>query len=325
MIGFRHIVLSALVVAASPASAQTLTKWRHGTVEPKGDAGIIYMNKEGGFGQKRGLDIEMFSFKGDGIALKALIAGELDSYVGTPGGPMVAASKGADVKIAGCIWPGLTYAVYTNPNINSVADLKGKTISVSSPGALPDLFTRAVLRTAGLTPDDVKFVVAGSDADRVRSVMAGITDAAPSSSEFADKAPSLGLKMLIHARDVVPEFVRTCIITTGAKTKEAKTLTQFLAAEMDAQNYVLTHKAETVALSHKITNAKADDPNAAAIYDEVVKFKATDPTLAVDPAKMIWMRDLLAQTGNINPKFDPKTIIDTSARDAALAMSRNGS
>jgi NitT/TauT family transport system substrate-binding protein len=326
MIRVRHLLFAAAAaLSAAPASAQTLSPWHHGTVEPKGDAGFIYMNRDGGFGQKRGIDVQMFSFKGDALALKALVAGELDSYIGTPGGPMVAASKGADIKIAGCTWPGLTYAIYTKPTVNSIAELKGKTVSVSAPGALPDLFTRAVLRSAGLKPSDVKLVIAGSDADRVRSVIAGITDAAPSSSEFAAKAPSLGLKLLVHARDAVPQFVRSCVITTGAKMKEQAQLTKFLAAEMDAQKYVLTHRAETIALSQKITGAKPDDPNAAEIYDEVVKYKATDPTLAVDPAKMVWMRDLLAETGNINPKFDPTAMIDTTARDAALKLSGSGS
>ena len=91
-------LLTALLLATTGAAAQDV-KWRHGTVEPKGDAGFIFMIREGGFAKKRGLDLEISTFKGDAIALKALIAGELDSYEGNPGGPMIAASKGADVKV----------------------------------------------------------------------------------------------------------------------------------------------------------------------------------------------------------------------------------
>lgn len=322
----RHFVVAlALALVATPAGAQTLKKWRHGTVEPKGDAGFIFMGTDGGFEKKRGLDVEMFTFKGDALALKSMIAGELDSYIGTPGGPMIAASRGADVKIAGCTWPGLTYALYTKPTVKSVADLKGKVISVSAPGSLPDLFARAALRESGLTPEDVKFVVAGSDSDRIRAVMAGVADAAPSSSEFAAKAPSLGLKMLVHARDVTPKFIRSCVITRGDKFKDRDTLAHFLVGEMDGLKYALTHRAETIALSKKLTNAKPDDPNAAEIYNEAVKFKVIDPTLAVEPDKLIWMRDLLAQTGNIDGKFDPLKMVDTSARDMALKLVGGGS
>ena len=74
-----------------------------------------------------GIDIDMQSFKGDSILLRGLLAGELDAYIGNPGGPMIAASKGADIKIIGCPWPGLTYALFAKPEIETV---------VYSPGTL---------------------------------------------------------------------------------------------------------------------------------------------------------------------------------------------
>jgi len=90
--------------------------WRHGIVEAKSDAGIVFMGSKGGFAEKQGLKIEIKQFKGDTLALKALLAGELDSYEGNPGSPMVAASRGADIKVVGCYWPGLTYAIYSKPD-----------------------------------------------------------------------------------------------------------------------------------------------------------------------------------------------------------------
>jgi len=265
--------------------------------------------------------VEIFGFKGDALALKALLAGELDSYEGNPGGPMIAAAKGADVKIVGCHWPGLTYAIYTKPGIESVAALKGKTFAVSQPNALPDLLAKAVLREAGIAPAEVKLVIAGSDADRIRSVAAGIADAATSSSEFLGRARELGLKMLVHARDAVPNYMRYCLIMRGDKiAKELNAATRMVAAEMDAYKHLLSHRAETIALSHRIIGAKAEDTAAADIYDEVIRYNAVSPTFDIDRAKLIWLRDLLAYTGNIDAKFDPGRMIDTSPRDAALAL-----
>src|SRR5262245_28068125 len=136
--------LTGLVVV--PAGAEDMKLWRHGIVEAKSDAGIVFMGSKGGFAEKQGLKIEIMQFKGDTLALKALLAGELDSYEGNPGSPMVAASRGADIKLVGCYWPGLTYAIYSKPDIKSPAELKGKTFAISAPGALPDLVARAVWR-----------------------------------------------------------------------------------------------------------------------------------------------------------------------------------
>src|SRR5215472_15137392 len=153
-------VLAALV--SVPAAAQEPKLWRHGIVEAKSDAGIVFMGSKGGFAEKQGLKIEIQQFKGDTLALKALLAGELDSYEGNPGSPMVAATRGADIKLIGCYWPGLTYAIYSKPDIKSPADLKGKTFAISAPGSLPDLVARAVLAQNNVPAAEVKFTIMGS-------------------------------------------------------------------------------------------------------------------------------------------------------------------
>ena len=66
----------------------------------------------------------------DRAPLKALIAGELDSYEGSPASALIAGSTGADVKILGCTWPKLTYSLFAHDGIATIADLKGKKIGV---------------------------------------------------------------------------------------------------------------------------------------------------------------------------------------------------
>ena len=104
-------------------------------------------------------------FKGDALALRALLAGELDSYEGSPGAPIIAGSRGADIKITGCYWPGLTYGIYARPTVAKPEDLKDKAMAISSPGALPDLMARAVLEKYNIASSDVRFSIMGSDSD----------------------------------------------------------------------------------------------------------------------------------------------------------------
>ena len=52
------------------------------------------MGSRGGFAEKQGLKIEIQQFKGDTLALKSLLAGELDSYEGNPGSPMTVTGLG---------------------------------------------------------------------------------------------------------------------------------------------------------------------------------------------------------------------------------------
>src|SRR5260370_33076840 len=81
----RLAVCGALAViaplGASGAMAQEKS-WRHAIIEPKGDAGFQVMAVRGGFAAKQGVKLEVPSFQNDVIALRGLLAGELESYEG---------------------------------------------------------------------------------------------------------------------------------------------------------------------------------------------------------------------------------------------------
>jgi NitT/TauT family transport system substrate-binding protein len=58
-------------------------------------------------------------------------------------------------------------------------------------------------------------------------------------------------------------------------------LERFLAANMDGIAYALSHRDETNALARKTANLPTDDPSPEFIYDEAVRQKNIDPTLAM--------------------------------------------
>ena len=62
--------------------------------------------------------------------------------------------------------------------ITSVKDLDGKTMATSAPSSMPDLVGRVAVEQAGLAAGAVKLANVGSDADRYRSLIGGIVDAA---------------------------------------------------------------------------------------------------------------------------------------------------
>ena len=314
------LTVAAFTVLAGNAEAQSPKVWRHGIVEAKSDAGIVMMPAQGGFAEKRGLKIEYIQFKGDTLALKALIAGELESYEGSPGGPMIAASRSADVKIVGCYWPGLTSGIFVGKDITELKQLKGKTFAISAPGSLPDLFARTVLETNKIPISDVKFAAMGSDADRFRAVSAGIVQAAAASTEFSPLLEKQGIRMLLHAHDVAPNYIRFCTYM-GSKTikDKAADATSFLAAQMEGFRYALGHNDEMVKLSQQMTDAKPEDPKAAYVFEEVTKYSAVDPNMPIPREKLAWMKDLLVRTENLTVPLDLDKMIDGSLREKALA------
>src|SRR4051812_4605682 len=310
--------LALMVLFAEPAAAQKV--WRHAIIEAKSDAGFAMMAKARGFAEKQGLNLEIMQIKADQIGLKALLAGELDSYEGGPGGAIVAAARGADVKILGCHWPSLVHGLFAREGIAKIEDLRGRNIAISAPGALPDLLIRAALDQHGLAATDVKFANMGSDTDRYKALSAGVVDAAIVSTEYLPIAPKT-MKLLATGREILPNFMRVCMITSGkvlaAKPDEA---VRFLAAEISALRYAVANRDEEIKLTIETTKAKPDDPRPGFIFDEAIKHKDIDPELGLPMEKLAWMQDMLLRNGSMPKPADLAKVVAPEIRARALEL-----
>lgn len=309
-----------LALFAAPLSAQS-AEWTHGVLVAKADAGFVFMAARRGFAERQGIELEIAEFRSDAVALRALIAGELDSFEGSPGGAMVAASEGARVKIVGCYWPELTYGIFARPNIASVADLAHARVAISAPGALPELLVRAVLEQNNISDDDITFAALGGDVDRFQALAAGIADAAAASTELVPDAEARGLHLLVHAHEAMPQYLRFCIYMRADTIAErAEDAAHYLAAQSNALRFALNDREATLALAHEVTGSDAADVNPSYIYDEVMRLNAITPDLAIPEARLVWMRDLLTRTGSMRRELDVAAMIDNSVRTRAMTL-----
>jgi len=307
-------------VAASQARAQTLKPWRHGIIAPKADAGFLLMAAKRGFAEREGLKLELLDVKDDQIGLKALLAGELDSYEGGVQGAIAAGSRGADVKIIGCHWIVPPHGIMVKSSIDKMEDLKGKSIAVSAPGSFPDMLARAALAKYKLTPADVNLAAVGGDRDRYAALSGGVVEAAVVSNEYLPLPSSKGLKMLVEGREALPNFVRVCMFSSG-KTLAARheDAVRYLTAQSKALSYALGHRDETIGLTVEATGAKADDPRPAFVYDDAVKVGAIAPDLPLPMDKLAWIQQEMVALGQLPRAGDLTRMVDPESRKEALA------
>jgi NitT/TauT family transport system substrate-binding protein len=200
------VVATVLVGLSGIAGAQEKI-WKHGLINAKADAGIFLMVSTRDFAKKQGLKIEISQFKDDQLALKALIAGELDSFEGGPQGVFAADAKGGDVKLLGCHWIVVPHGIYTTDKITKVQDLKGKQIAVSAPNSMPDMLARSALAKFGVADTEVKLAAVGGDNERYQALIGGVVDAAVVSNEYQPVAPK-NIHLLVAGREAVPNFLR---------------------------------------------------------------------------------------------------------------------
>jgi len=305
------------------ADAQALQPWKHGIIAPKADAGFLLMAAKRGFAEKEGLKLDLLEVKDDQIGLKALLAGELDSYEGGVQGAIAADVRGADVKIIGCHWVVIPHGIMVKSGIDKVADLKGKAIAVSAPGSFPDMLARVTLAKYGLAPGDVRLAAVGGDRDRYTALTGGVVDAAVVSNEYLPLPSSKNLKMLVEGRDALPNFVRICMFSTGKKlTQRREEAIRYLTAQSKALRYALANRDETVKLTAEATDAKPDDPRPAFVYDDAVKVGAIAPDLPLPMDKFGWMQQQMLELGQIPKAGDLAKMVAPDLR--AQAVERAG-
>ena len=315
------VMIAALGVGALAGSAAAQEKiWHHGLINAKADAGILLMVSTRDFAAKQGLKLQVSQFKDDQLALKAMIAGEVDSFEGGPQGVFAADAKGADAKILGCHWVVVPHGIYAKDGINKVEDLKGKQIAVSAPNSMPNMLAIEALAKYGISDKDVKLAAVGGDRERFQALTGGVVEAAVVSNEYEPIAPK-NIHLLVAGRDAVPNFLRVCIVSSAKKLAErGDDAVKFLAAEMNALRFALSHRDETVALTRELIHAKPDDLRPAFVYDDAVKHKAVDPTLPLPAEKILWIQEQMVKAGKLSKPLDVSVVTAPEYRERALKL-----
>ncbi|SDP30056.1 ABC transporter substrate-binding protein [Halobacillus aidingensis] len=128
----------------------------------------FYIAEEKGYFDDYNIDIKFTTFANSDDMLPALAAGEVDIAGGVSTASFFnAIAQGIDVKIIadkGHYFDGSSYFSFViredlQDEIKDYSDLKGKRIAVSSRNAVDDYIFQRMLEHAGLTEDDVEFVL----------------------------------------------------------------------------------------------------------------------------------------------------------------------
>jgi NitT/TauT family transport system substrate-binding protein len=312
--------VAASLLGVSAAGAQTLHPWRHGIIEPKGDAGFQVMGRRAGFAEKQGIKLELPTFQNDVIELRGLLAGELDSYEGGAATAIIAGSRNADVKIIGCHYQAVVHSVFARAELQGPQDLKGQTMAISAPNATPDMIGRAYLVQHNVPLTEVKFASLGNDPERFKAMLSGLALATVISIEFMPLAERASIKLVARGSDVMPKYQRLCTVTTGkAIAARRGDVTGFLAAQMQGLRHALAHRDEEIALTREITGMKADDPRPEFMFKEAARADTgIDPSMPIVMDKLDWLRGELIKAGNLAQPYDLARVVAPDVRAEAL-------
>jgi NitT/TauT family transport system substrate-binding protein len=228
----------------------------NGSSPPILDSITPYVAVEAGIFKKYGLDVEMMEFRGDNVMTTAMIAGDINlcSNIGATSA-MVSVSKGAKLRLWIVPQPVTPYHLIARKDAGTtIRALIGKTFAVSGIGAISYHIPRIIMERNGVDPEKLKYVVAGSNADRFKALISGKVDATVVSTIEAAKLSAYpDIIDLVTVAKVVPEIPFTFgMVREDFIQKEPETMYKLAKAMIEANRWIASNKAGTVQIAAKI-------------------------------------------------------------------------
>lgn len=207
-----------LVTGSSRARAAEVPSVRANYAAFSGAFAPLWIAADRNLFTKYGLNVDI-RYIAPATATQALIGKNLDII--NPGGEIVEAGLNGEpvVYIAG-IMSRAVMSIYAKPEIGSVADLKGKVLAVTVPGATTDFAARVLLQQARLTPGkDVKLIYLKGMAEILTGINQGNADAGIFTSPTTLKAQHAGLKELVNVTEQNIPMIHAALASTKEYVK----------------------------------------------------------------------------------------------------------
>lgn len=222
-------------------------------------SGIVIVAKEKGFFEKRGLDISVSNFTSGKQCLDTVVGGGADIAT-TAEAPVTAAAMAAQpiAFLARMEYSDLKTVVASKAGIKSKADMKGKRIAFTA-GTGSEVYTSALLSRAGLKKDDVTLVNLRPQ-EMLPALVAGSIDAFDTwEPHIANAKKTLGTDVAeIDTKGIYSETFNI-VVMQDYLAKNGPLVEKFLAAAIDAENWMKANPEEAITIVAKTVGIKRED------------------------------------------------------------------
>ncbi|HEY2990326.1 MAG TPA: ABC transporter substrate-binding protein [Candidatus Binatia bacterium] len=249
MIRLKLFVALLVLILPEIGWSQTKEKVRVALGSISVNSSVIPIGKENGLFAKHGIDIEPIYMGGGINSLAAVTSGAVQFLSAGSTATISARLGGADITIVAVQSDRIDYTVFTNQDIKSPQDLRGKIVTGTRPGASADSAIRLYLRRVGLEPDkDVIFIsVAESQQGRLNALTRGTVAATVLAPPFSGIAKQMGMRELADLRKLDVAYAGNSIAAMGPYLKsQPTTVENFLRGYVESLHFFRAQKERTI-------------------------------------------------------------------------------
>jgi NitT/TauT family transport system substrate-binding protein len=263
--------IAILALAAGARAASAADRLRVGKPSAAGfEFALLEVGTGTGIFARHGLQIDTVTLAGGAKVAQAMASRSLDLSFGG-GTDFAFIVKGVpEMAVAAMAGRPLNMGVFVRPGagIDTVDDLKGRTVGCTTAGSLTMWLGQELARRKGWGENGINMVAVGSLESTAAMVEAGSLDAFVSNTEGGYRLEAKGrVKLLLRFDTAVGDFLSNVILATDdiiASNPDA--VRRFLASWFETVAYARAHKDETLRLTQPVTQLPPE--LGSRVYDE---------------------------------------------------------
>ncbi len=200
--------------------------------------------------RKNGINVNFQLIPSAAVALRTVIAGQADLFIGSlPTAILAVVNGGANIKIIAANDQASDYVLVAQKDV-TLQNLSGKTLAIDTPGSAGHLIAKIALQKAGADPDAPRYVTIGGSSARLTAIMAGRVDIAPIHYPLALTAlENPNMKVLVDAGKSIGPYLQSGLIANDAFLKNKALTQKVVNAFINAQRWAASNKFKYIAFA----------------------------------------------------------------------------
>jgi NitT/TauT family transport system substrate-binding protein len=241
----------------------------------------LWVAKDNGLFAKHGVDVELTYIRG--VAIEALLAGEVQFVRASPPWVVRSAMRGSDLAFIANTINVAVFSLMSKPELQRPEDLKGKKIGVTNLGDSPDLVLSLLLEKWGLQrgKDLAVLGIRGGMPELLISVNKGFVDAGMISAPSNRRGIKMGLREFVDTADLGIPYINSPLSTRRSTIKnQRETVLRVLRGYYEAVRQ--TRRDRDGAMKILAKYVRVTDPEILAEVYQIYGVKQLQPDINVD-------------------------------------------
>ena len=308
---FRSLWLAfALLAAVEVFAAQTaLENVKFGTSALSPTMAGVWMAKESGAFERRGINAELVYISSGAVVVQALVGGSLHAALGASNAVIAAILKGAPIIAIGSNTSRPGMQLWVHPDIQRPEQLAGKTLGITRFGSTSEFVTRLVLRKLNL------------EGKTELRQFGGVIEAdigyrnGQSVGRLSSQSPGPDARKLVDAAELgIPFSMNLLAVSNDFYRKSPKTVEGIIAAYIEGIAALKQRKQQADNVLAKYMGQRGG--SADVHYDFVMKYLEAVPR--VDPAAIDTVLEMVGSKDAAKTKLYDNSIVDRLVQEGLI-------